>query len=184
MSRRRPLMPVIAAIAGLAVFAAPSAAQANPTACQSSHLSPSPENVRQVEQTVLCLLNAERTRRGLPRLRDNARLETAADRHSKDMVRRGFFAHDTPAGSSPSDRIRAAGYLKGARGWSVGENIAYGTGSYATPQSIVKGWMNSAGHKRNILHRSFEEIGVGVALGAPGSGSSGATYTTTFGARQ
>ena len=178
---RRHLVPLIAAVAAVA---APSPAQANPTACQSSHVSPSQENVLQVEQTVLCLVNAERTKRGLRSLRENARLEKAADRHSEDMVDRGFFAHDTPAGASPSDRIRSAGYLKGARGWSIAENIAYGTGSYATPQSIVKGWMNSAGHRRNILHRSFEEIGVGVALGAPGKGGNGATYTTTFGARQ
>lgn len=182
MSSRRHLMPAIAAIAGLAFSAAPAAA--NPTACQSSHLDPSSENVVQVEQSVLCLVNAERTRRGLPRLRENDRLEQAADQHSRDMVSRDFFAHDTPAGSSPSDRIKSAGYLRGARGWSVGENIAYGTGHFATPQSIVKSWMNSAGHKRNILHRGFSEIGVGVALGAPGEADRGATYTTTFGTRK
>lgn len=179
MSRRR-LIPLVFALAALA---APASASANPTACQSSHVDPSAENVRQVEQTVLCLLNAQRTKRGLPRLRDNNRLESAAAKHSRNMVTNGFFAHDTPAGSSPSDRIRQAGYLKGARGWSVGENIAYGTGSYATPQSIVEGWMESPGHRRNILHRAFEEIGVGVALGAPGSDRRGATYTTTFGSR-
>jgi uncharacterized protein YkwD len=183
MSRCRHLVPLIVAIAGLATTAAPAAA-GTPTACQSSHLSPTTENVRQVEQTVLCLLNAERTKRGLPRLRDDARLETAAGKHSTDMVRRGFFDHDSPGGSSPSDRIKDAGYLKGARGWSVGENIAYGTGSYATPRSIVEGWMDSPPHKRNILHRGFSEIGVGVALGAPRKGNRGATYTTTFGARQ
>ena len=181
MSSRRFLVPVIATIA-VAFFAAPAAA--NPTACQSSHLDPSSENVVQVEQSVLCLVNAERTRRGLPRLRENDRLENAADKHSRDMVSRNFFAHDTPAGSSPSDRIKSAGYLRGARGWSVGENIAYGTGRFATPQSIVKSWMNSAGHKRNILHRGFSEIGVGVALGAPGEADRGATYTTTFGTRK
>lgn len=181
--RRRHLMPVIFAIAGLAVPAAPAAA--NPTACQSSTASalPSPENVRQVEQTVLCLVNAERTKRGLPRLRDNTRLETAAERHSLDMVRRSFFAHDSPTGASPSDRVKQTGYLRGARGWSVGENIAYGTGGYATPQSIVDGWMDSPPHKRNILHRGFAEIGVGVALGAPDEPGNGATYTTTFGTR-
>lgn len=174
-------MPVIVAIAGLAVSASP--AVANPTACQSSHLDPSAENVRQVEQTVLCLLNAERTKRGLPRLDEDDKLEKAADKHSRDMVARDFFAHDTPAGTSPSDRIKDAGYLRGARGWSIAENIAYGTGRYATPQSIVQSWMNSAGHRRNILGRDFTEIGVGVALGAPGDAKRGATYTTTFGSR-
>ena len=182
MSRRRHLMPVIVAIAGLAATTTPAHA-GSPSACQSSHLAPDAENVRQVEQSVLCLLNAERTKRGLKRLKENDRLGRAADKHSKDMVGRGFFDHDSPGGTSPSDRIKDAGYLKGARGWSVGENIAYGTGSYATPREIVEGWMESPGHKRNILHSAFTEIGVGVALGAPGKSRNGATYTTTFGSR-
>jgi uncharacterized protein YkwD len=173
---RRLLVPVLALLA----LAAP--AQAAPSACQSSHLRPSHENLRQVEQTVLCLLNAERTKRGLPRLRDDDKLGRAAAKHSKDMVSRDFFSHDSPGGTSPGDRVKRAGYLAGARGWSVGENIAWGTGSYATPQSIVRSWMNSAGHKRNILHRGFDEIGVGIALGAPGH-EGGATYTTNFGSR-
>ena len=179
---RRHLMPVIAAaIAGLAATASPAAAQ-GPSACQSSALAPSTDTVPQVEQTIVCLLNAERTRRGLPRLRENDRLETAADKHSRDMVRRDYFDHRSPGGSSPSDRIKDAGYLRGARGWTVGENLAWGTGSLATPRKIVAGWMNSTGHRHNILNRSYREIGVGVALGSPGYGSRGATYTTTFGA--
>ena len=177
---RRLLVPaVLAATLGLAAPAA-----ANPSACQSSHVTPSPESLVQVEQTVLCLVNAERTQRGLPRLAQDPRLDTAAAKHSTDMVRRDFFSHDAPSGASPSDRIRAAGYLRGARGWSIAENIAYGTGSFATPQSIVRGWMRSAGHKRNILHRGFSAIGIGVALGAPSPGDAGATYTTTFGSRR
>jgi len=173
---------LLALAAAFALLPAASAA-ASPSACQSSHVTPTAESVRQVEQTVLCLVNAERTQRGLRRLAQDDRLDTAAARHSTDMVRRDFFSHDAPNGSSPTERIRNAGYLKGARGWSTGENIAWGTGSLATPQSIVRGWMRSAGHKRNILHRSFDAIGVGVALGAPSQGDAGATYTTTFGSR-
>jgi uncharacterized protein YkwD len=180
MTSRRHVMGTILAIAALAI---PATAQAAPSACQSSaSMRPTQENITQVEQSVLCLVNAERTRRGLPRLKANDRLEDAAVKHSRDMVKRRFFAHDSPGGSSPSDRIKDAGYLKDARGWTVGENLAWGTGSYATPQRIVDGWMNSAGHKANILRSSFKEIGVGVALGAPGH-NGGATYTTTFGAR-
>ncbi len=177
---RRLLVP--AALAASLALAAPAAA--DPSACQSSHVTPTAESVRQVEQTVLCLVNAERTQRGLKRLAQDGRLDSAAARHSTDMVRRDFFSHDAPSGSSPSDRIRRAGYLKGARGWSIAENIAWGTGSLATPRSIVRGWMRSAGHKRNILHRGFSAIGIGVALGAPSQGDAGATYTTTFGSRR
>jgi uncharacterized protein YkwD len=181
MPVRRALLAALTA--SLAAAAPAAAAPAAPSACQSSHLTPSAENVGQVERTVLCLVNAERTKRGLRRLRDNAKLGKAAAKHSRDMVRRSFFSHDSPGGTSPMARVKSAGYLAGARGYSVGENIAYGTGHYATPQSIVRNWMNSAGHKANILHRSYEEIGVGVALGAPGQGRRGATYTTNFGAR-
>ena len=177
---RRLAAPALALVAGLTIFAAPAAAA--PSACQSSHLAPERQNVQRVEQSVLCLLNAERTKRGLSRLKDNGKLGRAAVKHSKDMVRRDFFSHDSPGGSSPSSRIRRAGYLSGARGWGIGENIAWGTGSYATPRSIVKSWMKSPGHKANILHPGFKEIGIGIALGAPGY-DGGATYTTDFGTR-
>ena len=169
--------------AATAALVAAAPAHAAPSACQSSHLRPSPQNLGQVEQATLCLLNRERASRGLPRLRDNGRLARAAAKHSKDMVRRDFFSHSSPGGSSPAARIKDAGYLRGARGWSVGENIAWGTGHLASPQETVESWMNSAGHKANILHRAFKEIGIGVALGAPGQGSDGATYTTNFGTR-
>jgi uncharacterized protein YkwD len=183
MSRRLSAFAV-AMTAALSATAFPAAAPAlaAPSACQSTTAAPKKGNVNTVRNAVLCLLNRERTKRGLPRLRSNNRLEVAATKHSRDMVERNFFSHDSPGGSTPGIRVRHTGYLKGARGFSIGENIAYGTGGYATPESIVDSWMNSPGHKANILHRSFEEIGIGVALGAPGQ-DGGATYTTNFGAR-
>lgn len=182
MPRRSALLAALAS-AALAAGAAAAPAHAGQSACAASHLEPSADNVEQVERSVLCLLNAERTQRGLPRLKSNGRLASAADKHSKDMVRRDFFSHDSPGGTSPSARVKQTGYLSGARGWSVAENIAWGTGHYATPRETVESWMKSAGHRANILHRSFEEIGIGVALGAPGQGGDGATYTTNFGTR-
>ncbi len=94
------------------------------------------------------------------------------------MASHNFFAHGDFVG-----RIRSARYLRGARGWTVGENIAWGSWDYATPASIVDGWMHSPGHRANILHRAFREIGVGVAIGAPSpvGGQPAATYTTDFG---
>ena len=183
MSRRLSAFAVVLT-AGLAVIAFPGAAPAPaaPSACQSTAATPTHANSAGVRRSVICLLNRERTKRGLPRLRSNRRLETAATKHSKDMVRRNFFSHDSPGGSTPGSRVRHTGYLKGANGFSVGENLAWGTGHYATPESIVDSWMKSPGHKANILHRAFEEIGVGIALGAPGQ-DDGATYTTNFGAR-
>lgn len=126
----------------------------------------------------LCLLNRERTAHGRRPLRMNGRLSRAALRHSRSMVARRFFAH----GSFVS-RIRRAGYMRGARRWRVGENIAWGSGDRASPQAIVRAWMASPGHRRNILS-GYREIGIGIQAGAPiGGASDAATYTTDFGRR-
>ena len=96
------------------------------------------------------------------------------------MVKQQFFAHDTPSGRSVVDRIKPTGYIRG--NWSLGENIAWGSGALATPRAIVNGWMHSTGHRENILRTKFKDIGIGVKLGAPQRGlSGGATYVTDFG---
>jgi hypothetical protein len=101
------------------------------------------------------------------------------------MVDQRFFDHVSPDGSTMLQRIKAAGWVAAPGSWTVGENIAWGSGSLATPVSIVDGWMHSAGHRANILNGSFAEIGIGIAAGAPRSGISGeaATYVTDFGSR-
>ena len=167
----------------LALHIAPAAPAA--TACAAADASPTDVDVTQLEHTVLCLVNRERTSRGLRRLRSNDRLANAARKHSRDMDERKFFSHDSPGGRSLLDRVKRAGYRGGSRGLFVGENIAWGSGSYATPAEILDGWMHSPGHRANILRREFTEIGVGVAIGAPRPvrGLPAAIYTTDFGRR-
>ena len=169
----------------LALTLPASPAVAAPAACAAAQSSPTEVAVSQLEHTVLCLVNRERTSRGLPRLKAHFKLARAARAHSHHMVRSNFVAHDSPGGASVLDRVKNRGY-RSRGGLMVGENIAWGSGSYSTPAEIVEGWMNSAGHKANILHRGFEEIGVGVALGAPRAvnGQPAATYTTDFGTRR
>jgi uncharacterized protein YkwD len=134
--------------------------------------------------STVCLLNRERTSRGLRSLRVNTRLSAAARRHTNDMVRRRYFAHDSSSDGTSVGRIRSTGYLSGVRSWMVGENLAWGSGTRSTPRNIVDAWMHSAGHRRNILTPRFREIGIGVAARAPGPVSAAAaTYTTTFGQR-
>ena len=103
------------------------------------------------------------------------------------MIRRNYFDHTTPSGTDFATRILRDGYVQRNAGWSLGENIAYGTGSFATPRNIMVAWMQSPGHRANILRRSFKEIGVGIAVGVPGGlhagEQAGATYTTDFGAK-
>jgi len=183
-SRRRLHRALVGAPLVSLAIALPAAAPAAaaPTACQSAAVEPAAANAGEVESTILCLLNRERTSRGLKRLKRNPRLDRAAARHSRDMVARDFFGHVSPSGSTLMTRVKQTGYLRSARGWSVGENIGYGTGRYATPRGIVDAWMRSSGHRANILRRSFREIGIGLALGAPGQ-DGGGTYTTDFGTR-
>jgi uncharacterized protein YkwD len=152
--------------------------------CTYTGVQPTPGNLAQVRAAVLCLHNRERAAHGLPALRENARLRRAAKSHSGDMVAREYFAHDSLGGPDMAERILGTGYARG-RGWSLGENIAWGTGNLATAAEIQRAWMNSPGHRDNILRREFREIGIGVAVGAPvGGGDDGATYTADFGVRR
>ncbi|MQY38689.1 hypothetical protein SRB17_67020 [Streptomyces sp. RB17] len=109
---------------------------------------------------VVQLVNAERAKVGCHPLTVNAELTKAAQAHSADMAAHQNMSHTGSDGSSPGDRITRAGYS-----WSAyGENVAYG---YATPEQVMNGWMNSPGHRANILNCSYKEIGVGLAQ--PGS---------------
>ncbi|MER7819482.1 CAP domain-containing protein, partial [Streptomyces sp. NPDC096153] len=118
---------------------------------------------------VVALVNAERSKAGCGPVRSNDKLETAARRHSEDMAARGYFDHTSPDGSDPGDRITAAGYR-----WSTyGENIARGQQS---PSSVMDSWMNSPGHRANILNCSFKELGVGIH-----DASGGPWWTQAFG---
>ena len=176
---RAPARAVCLVVA-LCTLAVPAQASAD---CANTDVRPSAGNLPQVRGAVLCLLNEQRTERGMGKLRANTKLRRAAERHSRNMSENNFFDHVSPGGSTPLERVKAAGYLSGADSWAVGENIAWGEQQLSTPREIVDSWMASAPHKANILNRRFRHIGIGVALGAPTSGAGGATYTTAFGKR-
>jgi uncharacterized protein YkwD len=131
----------------------------------------------------VCLINQARAQHGLGALRSAGALTRAASAHSRDMVRRGFFSHSSPSGSTPQQRIDRTGYLDGARSWAVGETIAWGSGGLATPGSIVRSWLRSSGHRAILLDGRYDDLGVGIAIGAPRGGEGGATFTGDFGAR-
>ena len=183
MTPRKLLSLLIAALLPVLAITAPAEAATGTraSACSDTRVRPGTGNLRQVERATVCLLNAERRRRGLRPLSGHWRLARAADRHVKDMVEHRYFAHDSRNGSSFSDRIRATGYLSRAGRWVVGENLAWGGGSKATAAAIVEAWMDSPGHRANILNGRFREIGIGLTLGSP-RGGAGATYATEFGA--
>lgn len=105
--------------------------------------------------TVLDLVNVERANEGLPALTWDDDAAEVAYAHSVDMDVRGYFDHTNPDGQKPWDRLSAAGVP-----WSTaGENIAMG---YATPEAVMVAWMNSPGHRDNILREGFTHLGIGV----------------------
>jgi hypothetical protein len=107
---------------------------------------------------VVTATNAERARFGLAALTPEPRLAAAAQAHARDMVARRFFSHDSPDGRSVADRVLAVGYAYRV----VAENIAAGQ---QTAAEVVDGWMNSPGHRANILSRDVAQIGIGFAVG-------------------
>ena len=182
LGRLRPLA-ALAAVCGAALIWAPPASAVR--ACPSASAVPAKVAKRVAVHATLCVLNATRERHGIRPLRMNSRLSRAARRHARDMVRRNYFSHDSMGGASFVDRIRHAGYLDGAGAWAVAENIAWGSHHYSAPRRILHIWMNSPGHRANILNPRYRDIGIGLALGAPvaGSGGPATTYATDFGAR-
>ncbi len=99
------------------------------------------------------------------------------------MVNEGYFDHTSPDGDTFVDRVLGAGYVKRDAGWSLGENLAWGTGDLSSPAGVMQAWMNSAGHKANILKKAYREIGIGLRLGVPSDESVGATITADFGVK-
>ncbi len=184
MARRIRLL--VAALLACVPLALPGAAIAAPT-CADAAVVPDGANADVLREATLCLLNVERTTRGLKPLRSHSQLGKAARAHSANMVGAGFFDHVCPRGSTVNSRVRGGtSYLRGPiRRWALSENIGWGTGELATPQQMVRMWMDSSEHRRNILRRRFRHVGIGVVMGAPEDveGEPAATYTTDFGFR-
>jgi uncharacterized protein YkwD len=154
-----------------------------PITCQNTDVLPSADNVDLVRAAILCLHNQIRAQNNLPLLKDNAKLRKAAVGHSNAMVSEGYFDHTSPDGDSFVDRIIGAGYAKRNDGWTLGENLAWGTGDLSTATGVMNAWMNSAGHKANILKKSYKEVGIGIRLGVPSDAGVGATITADFGVK-
>ena len=110
--------------------------------------------VRAYEQEVVRLVNAQRAQNGLKPLAENWELSRVARYKSADMASRRYFSHESPTYGSPYQMMRSFGISFR----SAGENIAYGQ---RTPAAVVGAWMNSSGHRANILSSSYTQIGVG-----------------------
>jgi uncharacterized YkwD family protein len=129
--------------------------QAQPKA-QEQQAKPAAETgeLSQYEQKVVELTNQERAKQGLPALEVDAELSKVAKEKSRDMQANNYFSHDSPTYGSPFDMMKQFGVEYSA----AGENIAMGQ---PTPEEVVQAWMNSDGHRKNILSSNYTHIGVG-----------------------
>jgi uncharacterized protein YkwD len=162
-----------------ATIAAGLALPAQALACAHANANPNDISLATAKKATICLLNGIRHAHGERAFHLNSRLSLASQRHTNEMVVHRYFAHGDFVG-----RIRATHYLSGTHGWTVGENIAWGSWDYASPKETVNGWMHSPPHRANILNSRFREIGIGITRGAPAAGMGrAATYATDFGTR-
>lgn len=132
----------------------PLPAVAQPTAAPSA-------KVKKTESKIVRCANRERRERGLRKLKAGSALGKAARKHAKNMLKRGFFDHLDPSGRGPQDRVN----IFDPGSWGVGENIAAG---YPDVKSTCEGWVNSPGHRANILNPAYTHMGGGYAEGNKG----------------
>lgn len=126
-----------------------------------------------VDEQVVEAMNVERRARGLQPLRLNRQLSLAADDRIRDMFSQRYFDHVAPDGTQPFVWVTRRGYRYG----TVGENLAVG---YRSADRVVNGWMNSPGHRANLLGRKFDEVGISVASGSPTNGYRGPTVVALY----
>jgi uncharacterized protein YkwD len=172
---RRAVTSAVLALAGAALMTAPPAgAQGVDTvtaavlapatavaACTAATAEPGQRSRVALGAAMRCTVNAERTARGLGTLRADRRLNRAAKRHARDMVRRGYFAHERP-GWTLAGRLRAAGWS----GSSAAEAIAWGCDGRGSAVATLKAWLESPPHREIVLGR-YARAGIGLALGIP-----------------
>lgn len=136
------------------------------------------------DRALRCLIRSEREKRGLARVDMSTRLEEAAQRHTRDMHRRGYFSHISPGGRDVEGRVRAyTSYVDGSANWRLGEALAARHAGSATPRRILAAMMASTSHRTTLLSSRFRHIGVGWTLGSPSGSHRGATVAVVVGDR-
>jgi len=177
--RRRWIMGWAITGAMLAPGATPALAQ---SPCRGASVLPAgAKTVSTASRAIRCLVNRQRAAHHLPALRPERRLRRAAEAHTASMLRTQRFSHYLVGQESTlAGRAAAAGYLRDARRWWLGETLAFGTAQLGTPAALVRELMASPPHRATLLDPAARDLGVGLAHGAPGA-DSGATLTLDLG---
>jgi len=137
------------------------------------------------EKKVFALHNKIRREHDLPVFCVHPRLQEAARAHSRDMIQRQYSSHDTKGGGTCEQRLKRFGYdPEGYVYYALGENIAHGDGRWGEPGSVMRFWMGSKDHRRNILARDLRQIGIGSYTGDFKGVEDVRMYTADFGVRR
>lgn len=170
----------LAAVGGPSPFPAPATAAA--ASCPGADSTPRQISKQKAGKLVVCLVNHQRAKHGLKKVKQRHQLIGAARGHSTRMQKTNCFDHVCPGEASLTGRFARADYLPCNCSWGAGENIAWGPREKGSPRAIVDAWMNSAPHRANILDRSYRDVGVGIVWGSPVKRKDRAgTYTLDFG---
>lgn len=154
--------------------------------CPGANLRPDSVNSRIVDAATLCLVNRRRLANHVRRLRANRELRRVAASQVTSMVRWDYFADVSPTGLTPLTLVAASSYPAHAAQITVGQNLAWGTESDATPAYVVAAWMASPPHREIMLSGQYRDAGVAATPASPavvGASGQGATYAFEFGAR-
>jgi uncharacterized protein YkwD len=183
VSRRpRSTLAALGACAIAAMLAPASAPVVAPeeafAGCPGARANVAKAPPRKLRSALLCLVNRKRASEGLKRLKLDRKLQRAAGRHARDMVRHDYFAHQREGGPDLGERLDRAGW----NGSAWGETIAYGCGSSGSPRATLRSWLDSPPHRAIVLAGSYRRGGLGVGSGAL-CGERGATWVLDVGRR-
>jgi uncharacterized protein YkwD len=175
---------VTAALILTAALSLTAAAPAAAAPCPDQDLLLTASNGPKIRAAVRCLMDKERTKRGLKKLTANRELRRAGDRYSRLMVKEKFISHKSPGGSTVESRVRKTAYRLGPGKWLLGENLGWGANEGGSPASLIKAWMASPVHRVHVLDGRFRDVGIGTAVGTPVRDAAvGTTYAVEFGRR-
>jgi uncharacterized protein YkwD len=160
----------VVCVAGSLVLA--GGGQAADSGCPGADKRPDEISVTDYQLSLLCVVNETRREWNRPTLSTQRNLRRAADWQSADMVEKNYFSHTAADGDTLADRLDQANFIPSSDRWRAGENLAAGRGPAGSAEEIVSGWMNSRGHRINLLDPGFSMVGIGVSRGWPGPGTS------------
>jgi uncharacterized protein YkwD len=158
--------------------------------CPDADLPAAQLTMDRFNDSTFCLINRRRAERGRGQLTPSAALHRAALGYANSMLQGHFFSHHGDSGgrstgSTVIGRLREIGYLRPGYVWIVGENLHWTTADRSSPADVVQAWMDSAVHRKYLLKRKFEELGVAARRGTPFTAQiDGITVASEFGFRQ